>query len=108
MYKLNKFSILKCLKLRGIFLSKKVLKRKHKQTLIYLRSPKHFNIGKQKVLSFNNKYTYNLLCNYKIASSVYIYSSHYFFKILNFFFKFNSLFRINSIKVKNITKIKFI
>ena len=49
MYLINKGGTLKNLCLRGVYLSKKFSKTQNKQTLVYLRAPKHFNIGKQEI-----------------------------------------------------------
>ena len=58
LYLINKGGTLKNLCLRGVYLSKKFSKTQNKQTLVYLRAPKHFNIGKQEVLSFRNKFSH--------------------------------------------------
>lgn len=92
---------------RGIFLSKNFLKKNKTQTLVYLKSPKHFNVGKQKVLSFNNEFRYQYLLKLKTLLFLFLKNQHYFFKLITTFFKFHIPFRINSLKIITKTKIKW-
>lgn len=107
MYYINKFSIINNIVLRGNYLTKKILKKNSKQTLIFLRSPKHFNIGKHKVSSFLNykKYKYNL--NYKIFTNHYLINQYLLFNIFIHFHKLHFLFNISSIRSTIKTKIKW-
>jgi len=68
LYKIDSESKLIKLKINYLLLSKRTNKyinliNKKKQQLIFLRAPKHFNIGKHKIHSFdninNNKILYN-------------------------------------------------
>lgn len=96
MYLLKNKGIINKITIRGLFLSKKFLKTNKKQTLIYLRSPKHFNIGKQKVLSFNNKFNYKFSLNTPVLLDFFLKNQQHIIKLILPFFKFNVLFRINS------------
>lgn len=104
MYLLNKTGILNEYTIRGIYLTKKKTKKWKKQTLIYLRSPKHFNIGKHKILSFNTniKYKYTLNMNINYLSFI---KKNNFLCLYSIFHRINILYRINSIKTKIKTKI---
>ena len=106
MYKINVESIIKKLVNRGIYLSKKFNKKTHKSTLIYLRSPKHFNIGKHKIFSFKNKYLNQLDLNHKIFTKTIIKYEQYYFKLIYKFQHTHSLKRINSLRITLKTKIK--
>lgn len=107
MYYLKKKSLLTNITLRGIFLSKKYNKIQKKQIMVFLRAPKHFNIGKHKIKSFNNKHniTYNthifLLINFFTKNSSLMY------KLFTNTHKFNNLYKINSIKTTIKVKIKW-
>lgn len=107
MYKINKKAALINLSLRGNILSKKLFKKNSKQTLIYLRAPKHFNIGKHKILSFVNFYKKDYKLNNSIPYLFLIKNKSYFYNIFTFFHKFNFIFNITSLKIKNKIKIKF-
>ena len=107
MYKINKKSKLTVLWVRGIFLSKKYLKKNRKSTLIYLISPKHFNIGKHRVFSFSGSYSYRIPLNINIPTIFILKNQIFFFKILEKFYNFKTLFRFNSLRVTGKTKIKF-
>ena len=106
MYKLNKNTNMTKLILRGNYLTKKFFKKNSKQTLIFLRAPKHFNIGKHKVSSFVNFKSYLYNVNYSLFISQFLLNKNFFFSILTLFHKLNILYVINSIKVKTKIKIK--
>lgn len=106
LYKINKTSILTNLTLRGNFLTKKFFKKNSKQTLIFLRAPKHFNIGKHKVSSFKNFYKYNYSFNYKIPTEQFLNNKLLFLKFFSLFHKIHLLYTLNSIKVSTKLKIK--
>lgn len=104
MYLYSKKSVLLNLVFRGVILSK--TKKNKKQTLIFLRSPKHFNVGKRKVISFNNKavYTYNI----KLPIFTNNLKNNTFFLILmGSVVSYNTLFRINSLKITTISSISW-
>lgn len=107
MYKINKINNLYKLCIRGNNLTKKLNKNTTKQTLVFLRAPKHFNIGKRRVLSFKNfhKFFYNL--NLVLHTRIFLKNEQYLFNILNEFHKFHILYRINSIKISSKIKIKW-
>ncbi len=107
MYKLSQKATVYQFYIRGIFFSKKFLKKKNKQTLIFLRSPKHFNIGKRKVLAFNNNYNYNLNINLHINLLRFFKNKLLMYYLLISFFKLNLLYRINSIRFKTKIYIKW-
>jgi hypothetical protein len=106
LYKINKTSILSKFILRGNYLTKKVLKKTSKQTLIFLRAPKHFNIGKRKVSSFVNykKFIYNF--NFKLPTSQYTKNGGTFFRFFSLFHKLNFLYIVNSVRITTKVKIK--
>jgi len=107
MYLLKKNAILNSYILRGVFLTKKKTIKLKKQSLIYLRSPKHFNIGKHKILFFNNdktlKYNLNLFINYNS-----FFKKNSLYNIFNIFHNINIYYKINSVKLKTKIKLKWI
>lgn len=107
MYKINKTIILEKFSLRGNYLTKKIFKKNSKQTLIFLRAPKHFNIGKHKISSFINYKKYNYFLNYQIPTNEFFKNKYLFYKIYNIFHKFHFLFILNSIKITSSLKIKW-
>lgn len=107
MYKLNKNSNLINLTLRGNYLTKKILKKNSKQTLIFLRAPKHFNIGKHKISSFSNFYKYSYNLNFKLATQQFLVNKNFFFNFFTLFHKVHILYIINSVKIKTKIKIKW-
>ena len=88
MYKLNKNTNMTKLILRGNYLTKKFFKKNSKQTLIFLRAPKHFNIGKHKVSSFVNFKSYLYNVNYSLFISQFLLNKNFFDIKNNFKFKF--------------------
>lgn len=106
MYHINKFSVIDKIVLRGNYLTKKILKKNSKQTLIFLRSPKHFNIGKHKVSSFLNYKNYNYKLKYKICTNHFLTNQYLLFNIFTYFHKLHFLFNISSIRSTIKIKIK--
>jgi hypothetical protein len=106
LYKINKISTLKKFVLRGNYLTNKVLKKTSKQTLIFLRAPKHFNIGKRKVSSFVNykKFVYNF--NLNLPTDEYNKNGKTFFRFFCLFHKLNFLYVVNSVRITSKLKIK--
>jgi hypothetical protein len=105
LYLIKQKSIVKTFFIRGVFLSKKFTKNNKRQVLVYLRSPKHFNIGKQKIFSFKNQtnFTQN---NLIFIPYFFILKSHnFFFLLIKKLFKFNPLYRINSLRISIKTNI---
>lgn len=100
MYKIKKNSELTSITLRGHYLTKKIIHKISKQTMVYLRSPKHFNIGKHKVHSFLNfkKIIYSV--KYKIPTFHFIQNKITFFKLFNTFHKYNLLYSLTAVKLK--------
>ena len=105
MYKLSNLSIIQSLTSRGVFLSKKFNKKNHKNTLVYLRSPKHFNIGKHKIFSYKNKFMDLLDLNHKVTTKTLIKYEQYFFKLMYKLKHTHSLKHTNSLRVNLKTKI---
>lgn len=93
--------------IRGIYFSKKFIKKHKKHSLVYLRSPKHFNIGKHKVFSFNNTNSQKISLKLILPTVFMLKNNIFFFKILEYFYYFKLLFRFNSFRVNVKTKIKF-
>lgn len=106
-YKLNKTTILTNLILRGNFLTKKFFKKNSKQTLIFLRAPKHFNIGKHKISSFKNFHKYNYNFDYKLPTEQFLYNNSLFLKFFPLFHKIHLLYSLNSFKISTKLKIKW-
>jgi hypothetical protein len=106
LYKINFSGTLKTLVIRGTFLSKKFLKTNKKSTLVYLRSPKHFNIGKHKVFSFKNSFSTLLSLNLKIANKALVNYPLFFFKFVPAIVDVNTLKRINSVRISVATKVR--
>lgn len=107
MYKINKKSILSKFILRGNYLTKKILKSTSKQTLIFLRAPKHFNIGKHKISSFVNYHKYEYNFNFSIPTEQCLQNKLIFFKLFSLFHKLHFLYIINSIRITSKVKIKW-
>lgn len=106
MYKLNKISILQKFVLRGNYLTKKMFKKNSKQTLIFLRAPKHFNIGKHKISSFVNYHKHEYFFNYLLPTKQYLNNKSFFLKLFTLFHKINFLYIVNSVKITSKVKIK--
>ena len=106
MYKLNKNSRLTNITLRGNYLTKKILKKNNKQTLIFLRAPKHFNIGKHKISSFVNFYKYSYDLKFKLSTKQFLINKNFFFNFFTVFHKIHFLYIINSIRIKATVQIK--
>jgi hypothetical protein len=107
LYSLSEKLVCYSICLRGYNLTKKLNKKQKKSTLVFLRAPKHFNIGKRKVHSFKNynKIIYKL--NLKIPLIFFLKNFSIFFSVLQNFHKFNLLYKIFSIKISLKVKIKF-
>ena len=103
MYKIKKNSLLSLITLRGHYLTKKIVPKTSKQTLVFLRAPKHFNIGKHKVHSFLNFKKILYQVNYKVPSLHFVQNKLTFFKLFNSFHKYNLLYSLASVKL-NITQ----
>jgi hypothetical protein len=93
--------------LRGNYLTKKFFKKNSKQTLIFLRAPKHFNIGKHKVSSFVNFKSHLYEVNYCLFINQFLLNKNFFFNMFTLFHKLHVLYVINSIKVTTKIKIKW-
>lgn len=107
MYKINKFGVLKTLCIRSSYLSKKFFKKNSKSTLVYLRSPKHFNIGKHKIFSFKNLHNERIELNNKLYFRLLIKFPIYFFKLLLNISANHNLKRINSLRITSVIKVKW-
>ena len=86
-----------------------ILKKKTKQQLIFLRAPKHFNIGKQKVKNLNFiafNYLKNINFDNKIINTRLIINNN-FLNIISCYYKLNELNVINTLHINIYTKIKF-
>lgn len=108
MYKISKNGCLKQLYIRGYNLTKKLNKNQTKHSLVFLRAPKHFNIGKHKVLSFKNYYTHSYYTNIKIPVLFFMKNPQQLYNFIIEFHKFHLLYKIASIKVTVKVKIKFL
>lgn len=107
MYKINKTSILNKLVLRGNYLTKKIFKKNSKQTLIFLRAPKHFNIGKHKVSSFVNYHKYEYNFDYQLPTEQILNNKTFFLKLFGLFHKMHFLYIVNSVRLTTKVKIKW-
>lgn len=110
MYKLNKSTTICNYVTRGIFTSNKAnmaAKKNKKQTVIFLRSPKHFNIGKHKIFFFNNFYKIKVIENRPLPIRPLISNKCYIFNLFIRKFNFSFFYKFTSIRVKTKTKIKF-
>ena len=102
MNKISSFDANCCIKSNFVEYNKK----NSKSTLVYLRSPKHFNIGKHKIFSFKNKFNHKILLNHSLATKIIIFYEQYFFKLIFKLEDTHSLKRINSIRINIKVKIK--
>ena len=107
LYLISKKSKILNFKMRGIYLSKNFLKKNKKQVMVFLRAPKHFNIGKHKIFSFKNKYTKFMSINSDNPTINIIKYPQYLYRIIIDLYKFQFLFHINSIKITTKTSIKW-
>lgn len=107
MYKIFSKSSIIAIKTRGYTLSKKFSKKTKKQTLVFLRAPKHFNIGKHKVLSFKNLRTEIFNLNTKINYTDFKNVNFSIGNNLNNLSKINLLYSISSIIIKTKIRIKW-
>jgi len=106
LYKFYKFSDIHKIYIRGNNLTKKLNKNNSKQTMVFLRSPKHFNIGKHKILSFLNHLNY--VYNIKLTLHIDIINKHptFLYNTIVEYHKFHLLHKISSIRVTSKVKIK--
>lgn len=107
MYKINKISKLNYILLRGNCLTKKLSKNITKQTLIFLRAPKHFNIGKHKVSSFVNFKTYKYIFDFILPTNSLIKNKSFFYRLFTICHKLNLNYNITSIRINTKLKIKW-
>jgi len=106
LYKVNNLSKLENITIRYNLLSKKYFKKSKKSTLVYLRSPKHFNIGKHKVFSFKNFFALKLTLNFKIYLQILLKYPIFLIKFLPKLTEINNLRKVNSLRVKAKVNIK--
>jgi hypothetical protein len=106
LYLINKKSKITKINIRGVYLSKNFLKKNKRQVMVFLRAPKHFNIGKQKIFSFKNKYTKFFNINFSSPTYAFVNYPSYFFRVFLNIFNFQFLFRINSVRVTTKTLVK--
>ena len=86
-------------------LDKKYLLKKKKQSSIILRSPKHFNIGKQKITNINYKVlNLSILLTKKINLNFFLSESKCQFKVLNKLAEVSTYIKTQSIKISLKTK----
>ena len=91
-YKLQFLFRVKCL-------NKKYLLKKQKQSAIILRSPKHFNIGKQKITNINYKVINLWTLIVKTTNlNFWFENTKYQFKLLSKFAESNTYIKVQSIK----------
>lgn len=107
MYKLAKNSKLTLITLRGHYLTKKILPKTSKQTMVFLRAPKHFNIGKHKVHSFVNYKKILYPVQYNIPTTQFIENKLIFLKLFNMFHNYNLLYSLTGVKLKVTQTIKW-
>lgn len=107
MYKLRKLGDLYKICIRGNNLTKKLNKNNSKQTMVYLRSPKHFNIGKHKILSFLNYFNYNYYLNLKLHVNIITNHPSFLFNTIVEYHKFHLLHKISSIRITSKIRIKW-
>lgn len=93
---------------RGIFFSKKFLKKNKKQVLVFLRSPKHFNIGKRKVFSFKNTHHSFVSLNLPIILNYFLFNSNVYYNFLINHYIFIIPFRITSLRTTTKVVIKWL
>lgn len=84
-------------------MTKKIFPKISKQTMVFLRSPKHFNIGKHKVHSFLNFKKIVYPVTYSIPTQQLIDNKLAFFKMFNLFHKYNLLYSLTGVKL-NVTQ----
>ena len=107
MYKINKNININQIFIRGYNLTKKLNKYQSKHSLVFLRAPKHFNIGKHKVLSYKNQKTYLYKTKLMIPTIFVVKYPLHIYNTLLHFHKFHILHKITSIKMIGTIKIKF-
>lgn len=110
MYKINKSTTIYDYVARGVFTSNKAnlaVKKNKKQTVIFLRSPKHFNIGKHKIFFFNNFYKKQIIDKRPLPLKPLLLNKCYIFNLFVRKFNFSFSYKFTSIRIKTKTKIKF-
>jgi hypothetical protein len=99
MYQINQECIIESCIIRGVYLTKKRTKKWKKQCTVFLRSPKHFNIGKHKIFSFKTKKNFFYFINMKTLYSIFV-NSKGLYKIYGYIHFCDLLHRVNSVKYK--------
>ena len=107
MYSLKNNSELKIITIRGYNLTKKLNKKQSRGSLVFLRPPKHFNIGKRKIHSFRNYQKFFYYIKLSLPTSFILKNPYRVFYILKEIHKFHLLYNISSIKISLKTKIFF-
>jgi hypothetical protein len=107
LYKIHKNITVDQIFVRGYNLTKKLNKRQTMHSLVFLRPPKHFNIGKHKVLSFKNKKTHRYVVNLNIPFISIVKYPLFLYNMVLHFHKFHILHTIVSIKINAKIKINF-
>ena len=106
MYKIFKKAAIGSFFVRGYYLTKRYGKKSRKNTLIFLRSPKHFNAGKHKVFFLNNYAVYkvNTRSIFVDLSSIEKYEK-YFFDVSTTLRNYNVLYNVTSLRLRAKLKI---
>jgi hypothetical protein len=107
LYFIKNSSILDNIYLRGYNLTKKLNKNQKKGSLVFLRAPKHFNIGKRKIYSFKNYSSFLYKLKIKFPLKSFLNNPSTFIFMLSEFHKFHLLYKLSSIKVTLKIKLKF-
>jgi len=107
LYTLKNTSELNIIGIRGYNLTKKLNKKQSRGSLVFLRPPKHFNIGKRKVYSFRNYQKFIYHVKLFIPTPFIIKNPYRVFYLLKEIHKFHLLYNISSIKISLKTKIFF-
>lgn len=107
MYKINNNINIQKIFIRGYHLTKKLNKYQSRHSLVFLRAPKHFNIGKHRVLSFKNQNTFLYNVNLNIPTRILIQYPTQLYNVLLHFHKFHLLHKIVSLKISAKLKITF-
>jgi hypothetical protein len=88
-------------------LNKKYLLKKKLSSSVFLRSPKHFNIGKQKIKSINYIFiNLGFVTKKKIHSKIMYQETKYLFKLFDKFTETNTYIKTESIKLSIKTTFK--
>ena len=99
MYLINKYGSLQNIVLKHVIQTKHTSLRKRKQSVVFVRAPKHFNIGKHKIHALKTTY-FRAVFTKKLLNSSLIFNPNLLFNFISNLYISNYLINIYSAWIK--------